>query len=231
MLSTSVLSALRSSSGGTLTWAYRSPGEVPAILRSLKPGNVLAAGISKLTPDGLLRTVTSVKLRKPYTYVVSTGPASLSSAFSTLTTDISLGSSPFNPAISGMGTGRFIPAGPGIAVRALPHAGVSTTLALSLDYSAQVSSPSGAASLDVEGEVDFTPSLDLEASLLQDWAGIPDGADLSFTASLGVTESDTVSASGTLKQDWPIGPGSGVYPPAVPDVAPQAGDYCDERSS
>ena len=228
VLSTSVLSALRSSSGGTLTWAYRSPGEVPAILRSLKPGNVLAAGISKLTPDGLLRTVMSVKLRRPDTYVVSTGPASLSSAFGTLTTDISLGSSPFNPAISGMGTGRFIPAGPGIAVRALPHAGVSTTLALSLDYSAQVSSPSGAASLDVEGEVDFTPSLDLEASLLQDWAGIPDGADLSFTASLGVTESDTVSASGTLKQDWPIGPGSGVYPPVVPDVAPQAGDYCDD---
>ena len=173
VLSTSVLSALRSSSGGTLTWVYRSRGEVPAILRSLKPGNVLAAGISKSTPDGLLRTVTSVKVQKPSTYMVSTGPASLSSAFSTLTTDVSLGSSPSNPAISGTGAGRFIPAGPGIAVRELPHAAVSTTLALSLDYSAQVTGSTGAASLDVEGEVDFTPSLDLEASLLQGWRGSP----------------------------------------------------------
>ena len=57
-------------------------------------------------------------------------------------------------------------------------------------------------------------------------AGIPDGADLSFTTLLGVTESDTVSASGTLQQQWGLGSGSGVYPPAVPDVAPQAGDYC-----
>ncbi len=230
VLSTSVLSALRSSSGGTLTWVYPSPRQVPAILRSLKPGNVLAAGISKLTPDGLLRTVTLVKVRKPSTYVVSTGPTSLSSAFSTLTTDISLGSSPSNPAISGTGAGRFVPAGPGIAARVIPHAAVSTTLALSLDYSAQVSNSTSTegASLDVEGEVDLTPSLDLEASLLQDWAGIPDGADLSFTALLGVTESDSVSASGTLQQQWGLGPGSGLYPPALPDIAPQAGDYCSE---
>lgn len=228
VLPASVLSELRSYSEGTLTWAYPSPSEVPAALRSLKAGDVLVGGISRLTPQGLLRKVLSVDIANPATFVVSTAPAALSSAFTTLTADVSLGPTTPGPAVIATGAGRFIPATPGIAVSALPDPGISTTLTLSLDYSAEVDNAQSteAASLDVEGEVDLTPSLDMEATLLQGLAGIPDGADLSFTASLGVTQAETISASGTLEQQWGLGPGLGVYPPATPDFAPQAGDYC-----
>jgi hypothetical protein len=177
-----------------------------------------------LIPEGPLRAVTSVSATPPGTYVIDTSRAPLSAAFSTLTADISLGTqSPSGG--SGARTARFIPTAPGIGVRQLPQAGLSTTLGRSVDYSAAAAG-GGRFTADVQAEIDLTPSLNLKASLLRNWAGLPDGATLSFTASLGVTESSSVTASGSVQKEWSAGTGVGVYPPAAPDYLPQAGKYC-----
>jgi hypothetical protein len=92
---------------------------------------------------------------------------------------------------------------PGVAVRR--DAQFSTSVSLTLDRSIQGGGDNAHVNGSIQGEVDLTPSVDFEASVLHGFLGVPNGAEASFTASLGVSASATVSLSGTLEQKWQIG--------------------------
>ena len=196
----SVLARLGSVNNGTLTWMYPSPSSVPSQVKSLKKGEVLVCGISKLTPDGLLVRVTSVTVKAPATYVVTTTSAPLSSAFSTLTTQAAL--NPLSPgagsAIASARAGHLVATSPGVEIE---HAsvGFSKSVTLSVNESA-----SGSVQASLNGTVSFTPSLEFEASILHGFAHIPDGATMSFSASLRAEVSATLTASASYDQRWHI---------------------------
>lgn len=217
VLGAPILAHVRSIRSGVVTISYPSPTAVPAVLRSLRAGAVIVAGVSAATPQGLLRTVTSVRVSQSATYAIGTTLAPLAAAFRTLTADVSLGTAPAGA------SGRFTATAPGISVRQLPRAGVSGALGLSVDFSGAAQGDQGGLTFDVRGEVDLSPTLVFRASLLRDFIGLPDGAVMSFTSSVDVTESHSISASGDVQQHWPVGAGAGIYPP---EASVKAGVYC-----
>jgi hypothetical protein len=238
VLTASMLSHATSYVDSTLTIRYASKSQVPKVVASLRTGDVVAAGVSVHTPFGLLRTVVSIAVTRPATYVVATAPASLSSAFRTLTADVALGNDSVGSRVAA--AGRFTPQSPGMQVVAGPSGLVALpTLDLSIDKSVTLQGPStpghaqGSLTFDLQGDVQLAPSVDLEATVLTGWLGIPDGAQLSFASSITTTESSSFSVSGTAEQDWPVGRGTGVYPPeclSSQDLdscfGPTDGDYC-----
>ena len=201
VLSPGVLARLWSDDNGTLTWAYGSTSSVPAQVRSLRTGTVLVCGISKLTPNGLLVRVTSVRVEAPATYVVTTASAPLSSAFSTLTTQAAFDPlrSEAGPAAAPADAGHFVATSPGVAIE---HAAVGFSDSVTLSVNRSTSGPVQAS---FEGSVSFTPSVLFEASILHGFLDIPKGATMSFSASLGVEASATVTASAKYDQRWLIG--------------------------
>jgi Fibronectin type III domain len=88
------LAGLSSFVNGTLTWRYASEGAVPAAVKSITAGQVLVAAPSAAAPDGFLARVTAVSHPGSGVYVVTTVPARLSDAFSTLTAQVSAGAGP-----------------------------------------------------------------------------------------------------------------------------------------
>ena len=97
-LNDATLAALASDVNGTLTW----PAPAPRRVTGLQPGQIIAGGISTVTPDGLLATVLTVTQPVAGTYVVTTGPASLADAFPVL--NFTLGADPA-AAVAGVGKG------------------------------------------------------------------------------------------------------------------------------
>jgi alpha-tubulin suppressor-like RCC1 family protein len=209
VLDTTTLAGLASDTDMVLKWQYATDAAVPTVISNLTVGNVLVAGVSPQTPNGLLRTVVSVAHPSVGTYEIGTVDAALSEAFADLSASTSV--NPLAPTASPLVTsptaGTFVPTVPGVRVKPSPSAsaGFSTSITLGLNVSSQSTNDQGSVAGSVSGEVELTPSVTFDASIHTDWIGIPDRASLAFTALLGVSASATLSASGTLRHQWKIG--------------------------
>jgi hypothetical protein len=136
-----VLSSITKMTGDSLTFS-RAPG--------LKAGDVLVAGITNTTPDGLLRRVTSVGKQGSST-VVRTVPAGITDAL--LQADINLTAVPLTPAATATTFAK-----PG-AREAISAPTLSANLAMKFK--------SGAAT--AEGKVTVTARATLDVSVKIDW--------------------------------------------------------------
>ena len=212
-----------------LTW----PAPAPSQVQGLVVGDILVAGPSTNTPNGLLDTVTAINQPSPGTYALSVTPASSTGAFSDLSlssTSDPLATSPASaPAARSLPTAsaRFVPASAGVRVvtpsntNSSPAAGI--TFSKSISLAVNLDPGDGAF---VTGEVPLTPSLTLAATLNHGFAGIPDGADLSASASVTASASLSAGLKGSTSKklgeidgepiDIQIGPVPVVIVPKVP---------------
>jgi Fibronectin type III domain len=213
VLSASTMASLASDSGGILTW----PSPVPAQVTSLTVGQVIVAAPATAAPQGLLDTVETITQNGSGGYVIGVAQAPLSAAF----TGLSLSSqvNPLTPSAAGA-KAVFRPAMPGVRVLPGRATGVtfSDNITLGVDY--------GVGPVDLSGEVDFTPSVGINIALTHNFVGVPNGALVSATATLGVKASLSASLSGSLERklgeiDGPaeyyqVGPVPVVVVPKIP---------------
>jgi hypothetical protein len=136
---------------GTLTFTGAPPQ-----VTGLAYGDVLAAGITAMTPLGLLRTVTSVTTHGG-TIIVSTAPASLDQALAS--GDLAVGGT--------LGSGqvaKFAAARPGVRL-ARPAAGVGVSAGITLSISADLYKATDSRSVHASGTVSLTPAISLSVRL------------------------------------------------------------------
>ncbi|MCY1138530.1 putative Ig domain-containing protein [Actinoplanes sp. Pm04-4] len=182
--SASVLSAITKTADRSITFS-RSPG--------LESGDIIVAGLSPTTPEGLLRRVASVG-RKGSSTVVQTVPAGIDEAL--LQADINLTDVPLTP-----------PGAAGTRSKALTsNLTLSRTVAIA--SSAKPVEIKGSASISARVALDVSLKIDIDVS----WSGIK-GKLRTFSWRVSGTVDTGLEAeiSGSGKLDWKL-------PRAVPEV-------------
>jgi hypothetical protein len=227
VLTASTMAALGSDANGSLTW----PAPAPSQVTSLAAGDTIVASPAAAAPEGLLDTVQSVTQDASGGYVVGIAQAPLSAAF----TGLSLASAVNPLGTTGGRQGRFQPTLPGI--RVLPRA--STGLTFSEDITLSISYGAGPVSLS--GEIDFTPAVGINIALTHGFLGVPDGAMISASASLGVKASLQATLQGSTKvqigeligapEDYQVGPVPVIVVPKVPIFLTASGQISTEVSA
>ncbi len=225
VLSASTMASLASDSNGTLTW----PSPAPAQVTGLTVGQVIVAAPATAAPQGLLDTVQTITPNGPGGYVIGIAQAPLTSAF----TGLSLASlvNPLAPSATGA-KAVFHPAVPGVRVlpRRATGATFSDNITLGVDY--------GVGPVDLSGEVDFTPSVGINIALTRNFVGVPNGALVSATATLGVKASLSASLSGSTSlkigeidgpaEYYQVGPVPVVVVPKIPVFLNASGQISTE---
>ncbi|HLX49531.1 MAG TPA: fibronectin type III domain-containing protein [Streptosporangiaceae bacterium] len=227
VLTASTMAALGSNVNGSLTW----PAPAPSQITGLTAGDTIVAAPAAAAPQGLLDTVESVSQNASGGYVIGVAQAPLSAAF----TGLSLASAVNPLSTEGGIRGRFQPALPGI--RVLPR--VSTGLTFSEDITLSISF--GAGPVQISGEIDFTPTVGMNIALTHGFLGVPDGAIISASASLGVKASLQATLQGSTKvqigelvgapEDYQVGPVPVVVVPKVPIFLTASGQISTEVSA
>ncbi len=188
VLSAASLSALTQvGTDGSLTFA--SP---TAQVTSLTAGDILVAGVSGATPNGLLAEVTSVSSTSAGT-VVATEPASLNQA-------LQAAGFGMTSALSSAQVASFVPARAG--VRLLPAARMPASAPLGsigFSLSATLYQSSNGATVTASGSITLTPKVSFSASITSS------GITSSFTGT--VTAAASVKLSAAISHDI-----SGGYP-------------------
>ena len=226
VLTASTMAALGSDANGSLTW----PAPVPSQITGLTAGDTIVAAPAAAAPAGLLDTVESVTQNGSGGYVIGVVQAPLSAAFSGL----SLASSVNPLSTPGGGQGRFRPALPGI--RVLPRASTGITFSADITLSINV----GVGPVQVSGEIDFTPTIGINVALTHGFLGVPDGAIISASASLGVKASVQATLQGSTKveigelvgapEDYQVGPVPVIVVPKEPIFLTASGQISTELS-
>ena len=127
----------------------------PAALASLRKGDILASGISRATPMGLLRKVTAVSHRSG-DLVLATVPASIRDVLTQGTIQVQTTLTPSQVT-------SFRPASRGVR-RLRPRAGATSPLGVEFNTSLAPSSWSSGLYADADGSLNISPSLDFTAS-------------------------------------------------------------------
>ena len=142
---------------GSLTFS-----SAPARITGLHAGDVLAAGVTTLTPGGLLRQVTAVSTSGTTTTVTTT-TAGLADAVST--GELTVGST-----LSSGQVTSFTPAGPGVHLltaqqQANSGAAGTSSGSLNITYDNDLYRSTNGSSIHVSGGVHVTPTINLSASI------------------------------------------------------------------
>jgi Fibronectin type III domain len=211
VLTSATMTALSSDENEQLTWTTPVPTQVTA----LKVGQVILAGPAAAAPQGLLDTVESVTKESSGSYVVGIAQAALSQAF----TGLSLAST-LNPlATSSEPATTFHPALPGIRlIKPALSVSFSRELVLGIEY--------GSGPLKVSGELDVTPSVGVDIAVTTGFLDVPNGADVTASASVGVKAALSATLEGSLSRKigeidgdpeyYQIGPVPVVVVPKIP---------------
>ncbi|WP_285688654.1 putative Ig domain-containing protein [Actinoplanes sp. NBRC 103695] len=180
--SAQVLKSISRVAGDSLTFT-RAPG--------LETGDVVVAGISPTTPQGLLRRVTDVR-RKGSATVVGTVPAALDEAF--LQADINLTDVPLTP-----GEAAAAPTTPGAARlrKAIEIPALDKSFKLAADRTTSGANGSGTLSFDgeVHAKVYATLDVTVRISVEVKWGQLPKGK----LQSMRWAVSDTVEVGASAK--------------------------------
>ena len=185
VLSTTTMDALASDTSGILTW----PSPAPTQVQTLVAGDVVVGGVASAAPEGLLVTVDSVTTDGSGAYTVTTSAASLDQAF----TDLGVSDSGDPLALPGS-TFRATTVG----VRSVKRA---KYLAVNDDVTLSLSHTDGALSLS--GVLALRAHVGMSLGLNTGWFDVPDGVNLSSTASVSATAHLTATVSGSAS--WEIG--------------------------
>jgi hypothetical protein len=211
VLSSATMAALSSDEEEQLTWQTPAPSQVTA----LKVGQVIVASPATAAPQGLLDTVESVTKKSSGSYVVGIAQAALSQAF----TGLSLAST-LNPlASSSEPAATFQPALPGIRlIKPALSVSFSRELVLGIEY--------GAGPLKVSGELDITPSVGVDIAVTTGFFDVPNGANVTASASVSVKAALAATLQGSLSRKigeidgdpeyYQIGPVPVVVVPKIP---------------
>ena len=185
VLTTETMDALVADTSGILSW----PAPAPAQVRSLIAGNVIVGGVTPAAPQGLLLTVDVVTSDKFGNYTVTTSQAGLDQAF----TDLSIAESG-NP-LAALGS-TFRAESTGIrSTRRTAALTYTNDVTLSLDNELD--------GVTLSGSLDLQPTVSVSIGLNQNMVGIPNGVNVSASATVRVTAQLTADVSTSSK--WQIG--------------------------
>jgi len=188
--------------GSVLVW----PAPAPAQISALTSGQVLLAAPAPAAPQGLLDLVQSVSSDSSGDYTITTAPAPLTDAFTTLalattTNPLSEGAGVSSNARTLRPGDQFRPTVPGVrdvgSVGPNVSTGFSKTLTLSFNDSAETPGVGGS----VSGELTVTPDLSLSLGLDTFLSFIPDGVHISASASIAASANITAEVQGSFSTD------------------------------
>lgn len=201
VLDAASLSALNGvHSDGSLTFT-----DAPSQVTGLSYDDVIAAGITAITPQGLLRMVTSVTTSGSTT-TVATAPAALDQALAS--GDLAVGSTLGSAQVT-----RFAAARPGVQL-VKPAAGVVASAGLTVSISADLYKATDSRTVHASGTVSITPTISLSVD-------ISDGhVYTTYRATLTQASSLKLNAQLTHEFSTSIPLGEVTFSPIVFDVGP-----------
>ena len=181
----------------------------PTQVTGLRSGDVVVAGVSTATPDGLLRTVTALTTSGSTT-TVTTSPAALDQA-------LAAGDLAVSGTLAAGQVASFAPAHDGVRLAApgSAAAGGSLSSGLRVTVDTDLYKDTHGATIHVQGEVTVTPTIALDASV-----SLTGHTSAHFTASVQSTTSISLTAqlSRTLTAGLPLG--SVTFAPITFTVGP-----------
>jgi hypothetical protein len=184
VLDAAALAALsRVRTDGALTFTD-PPGQVSG----LRPGDVIAAGVSKATPQGLLRMVDGVSSHGGTT-TVTTSPAALNQA-------VTAGGLALGGTLGAGSVASFVPARPGIRLLrpAAADAGVSLGGSIGVSIDADLYKSTDDRTVHADAMISLTPAVDLSVSV--------SGGHIDASFQATVTEAGSVALKAQLSHEF-----------------------------
>lgn len=181
----------------------------PAQVTGLRPGQVIVAGVTKATPQGLLREVDGVSSHGGTT-TVTTSPAALNQAIRT-------GDLAFGGALGLADLASFTPARPGIRLLPNPstaNVGIGLGTSIGISINADLFQATDDRSVHAAGMISLTPAFGLSVSL--------SGGHIDASYQATVTEASSLTLKAELSHEFSasIPLGDFTFDPIVFTVGP-----------